>query len=108
MTRGLHPNASGSTSFAFGRDSRVDRRPRPLALLGGLVALLAAVFLLSLVVGSTWIPVRGVMAALTGHSIEHDAAFIVVDSIRLPRSLTAMLAGASLGIAGLQMQTLFR
>ena len=28
--------------------------------------------------------------------------------IRLPRSLTALLAGAALGIAGLQMQTLFR
>jgi len=33
---------------------------------------------------------------------------MVITSIRLPRSVTAMLAGAALGIAGLQMQTLFR
>ena len=32
----------------------------------------------------------------------------MVEAIRLPRSLTALLAGAALGIAGLQMQTLFR
>ncbi len=46
--------------------------------------------------------------ALLGASPERDVAVIVVETIRLPRSLTAMLAGASLGIAGLQMQTLFR
>lgn len=33
---------------------------------------------------------------------------MVVTVVRLPRSVTAMLAGAALGIAGLQMQTLFR
>ena len=33
---------------------------------------------------------------------------MVVETIRLPRSITAALAGAALGIAGLQMQTLFR
>ncbi len=37
-----------------------------------------------------------------------DGHAMVVETIRLPRSLTAMLAGAALGIAGLQMQTLFR
>jgi iron complex transport system permease protein len=32
----------------------------------------------------------------------------MIHDVRLPRSLTAILAGAALGIAGLQMQTLFR
>ena len=45
---------------------------------------------------------------LSGASTERDGAAIVVETIRLPRSLTALFAGAALGIAGLQMQTLFR
>jgi iron complex transport system permease protein len=81
---------------------------REWGMLAALTLLLAATFLLSLVIGSTWVPVRRVIQALMGTSLERDGAVIVVESIRLPRSLTAMLAGASLGIAGLQMQTLFR
>lgn len=86
----------------------VGQRPREVAILVGLVLLLGLVFLLSLVLGSTSVPLRRVVEALIGISRERDAAVIVVETIRLPRSLTAMLAGASLGIAGLQMQTLFR
>ncbi len=85
---------------------------RQALVLGGLVATLAGVFVLSLIIGSTWIPVHQVVAALTAindvHADRRDVATVVVRAIRLPRSLTAMLAGASLGVAGLQMQTLFR
>jgi iron complex transport system permease protein len=77
-------------------------------MLGALAAALSVVFLLSLALGSTSIPLRRVVLALLGTSTEGDASVIVVRTIRLPRSVTAMLAGASLGIAGLQMQTLFR
>ncbi len=45
---------------------------------------------------------------LAGRSPEARTAALVVETIRLPRSITALLAGAALGIAGLQMQTLFR
>jgi iron complex transport system permease protein len=75
--------------------------------LTGLVVALMAAFLLSLALGSTSIPVRNVVSALLGTSLD-AAVVIVVVSIRLPRAATAMLAGASLGIAGLQMQTLFK
>lgn len=100
----LSPAPDGRAALWF----TVDRRPRELAILLGLALLLAAVFLLSLVLGSTWVPVPRVLEALTGTSPERDGAAIVVETVRMPRSLTAMLAGASLGIAGLQMQTLFR
>jgi iron complex transport system permease protein len=76
-------------------------------ILAGLVVVLGGVFLLSLALGSTSVPLQRVFEALTGTSRERDGAAIVVETIRLPRSLTAMLAGAALGIAGLQMQTLF-
>ncbi len=81
---------------------------RDAMILAGLVIVLSAVFLLSLALGSTPLPLRRVAAALAGRSPDGDFASAVVRTIRLPRSITAMLAGASLGIAGLQMQTLFR
>lgn len=82
---------------------------RRAVVLIGLLLTLAGVFVLSLIVGSTWIPVREVVAALAGTRGDRGGvAAVVVRGIRLPRSLTAMLAGAALGVAGLQMQTLFR
>ena len=83
------------------------QRPRELLILTGLVVVLSAAFLLSLVLGSTPVPLHRVIEVLTGTSGERDGAILVVETIRLPRSVTAMLAGAALGIAGLQMQTLF-
>lgn len=74
--------------------------------LAALAAALCAAFVLSLALGSTAIPPRRVFEALAGTGGPEDRAIIV--AVRLPRALTAMLAGAALGIAGLQMQTLFR
>jgi len=81
---------------------------REAAILVGLMLALGAVFLVSLALGSTSIPLRQVVMALMVTSPGSDGVGFIVETIRLPRSLTAMLAGASLAIAGLQMQTLFR
>src|SRR5436190_5685175 len=81
---------------------------RDATILLGLALLTSVVFLLSLALGSTPLPWRRVAGALLGRTRDGDFASAVVSIIRLPRSMTAMLAGASLGIAGLQMQTLFR
>ena len=81
---------------------------RETTALVGLLVLLIVVFLLSLVLGSTWVPIARVAQVLLGAAGERDGAAIVVETVRLPRSLTAMLSGAALGVAGLQMQTLFR
>jgi iron complex transport system permease protein len=81
---------------------------REALVVAGLAAFLLVAFFLSLIVGSTWIPPAHVWAIVRGAYDSRDADAIVVHAIRLPRSVTAMLAGASLGIAGLQMQTLFR
>jgi iron complex transport system permease protein len=84
------------------------RVSREIAVLIALVLLLGAVFVLSLVIGSTRVPPWRVIDVLFHSAPERDADAIVVETIRLPRSLTALLAGAALGVAGLQMQTLFR
>jgi iron complex transport system permease protein len=81
---------------------------RTVLVMTALAALVVAMFVTSLALGSTSIPAGRVIEILYGTTGEPDAAVMIVESIRLPRSLTALLAGAALGIAGLQMQTLFR
>src|SRR6185295_2791167 len=81
---------------------------RESAVLAALMTAVAVVFLLSLALGSTSIPLGRVVKALLHPSEEGDPLAMVITGIRLPRSVTAMLAGAALGIAGLEMQTLFR
>lgn len=87
-----------------GRTGLSTRETSGLLLLACGVAVL---FLISLAAGSTPVPVGRVVEVLLGGGTD-DAATVVIEAIRLPRSLTAMLAGAALGVAGLQMQTLFR
>ena len=83
-------------------------RSREITMIAAMAAALAAVFLSSLVLGSVWIPLGQVVGIVTGSEPASGPAWAVVHEVRLPRSLTALLAGAALGIAGLQMQTIFR
>src|SRR5690606_15713978 len=69
---------------------------------------LVVVFGIAVAFGSTAISFADVIASLLGQPTEKPTTAGVVLSIRLPRALTAMLAGAALGVAGLQMQTLLR
>jgi len=62
---------------------------------------------MDMTVGSVNIPLREVWGALTGGDCPRTTAIIVLD-IRLIKGVVAMLAGASLSVSGLQMQTLFR
>lgn len=78
---------------------------RTLCLIG-VVFVLAAVCLLSLAVGSRAIAPSAVFDALVHGGDSADA--IVVDSMRLPRTMVALLVGASLGVAGACMQGLTR
>jgi iron complex transport system permease protein len=58
--------------------------------------------------GSVLIPVRDVFSILLGGSAEKASWETIILGFRLPRALTALLAGAALAVSGLQMQTLFR
>ena len=72
-----------------------------------LSALLIALFLLDIAVGSTSIPLPQVWAALTGGDCPTAIARIVIN-IRLIKAIVALVAGAAISVSGLQMQTLFR
>ncbi len=79
-----------------------------LLLLFGLLAILIAAFLVKLALGSVSIPLADVVAVLHGGEASKAAWRTIVLDYRLPQALTAILAGAALGISGLLMQTLFR
>ncbi|MCL6751951.1 iron ABC transporter permease, partial [Nostoc sp. CCCryo 231-06] len=72
-----------------------------------LVSLILA-FLLDLALGSVDIPVNEVVKILLGQEPEKVTWTHIILKFRLPKALTATLAGAALGVSGLQMQTLFK
>ena len=82
-------------------------RSRSAILFATLAALTVFLFLLDLAVGAVPIPLGDVWAALTGGDCPRATAKIVLN-IRLIKAVVALLAGATLSVSGLQMQTLFR
>ena len=68
---------------------------------------LVLLFLLDMVLGSIRIPVKELLGAFQ-HSGESTIYREILFGYRLPKALTAILAGAALSVAGLLMQTLFR
>lgn len=72
-----------------------------------LILSIPLLFLLDLFLGSVSIPANEILTALGGKEIDRAYEIILFQS-RIPKALTAILAGASLSLAGLMMQTLFR
>lgn len=69
--------------------------------------LLVILFLSSLIFGSVHIPLQDVFSTFTGNRTNFINSEILLN-LRLPKAITAVLTGASLSVAGLMMQTLFR
>ena len=65
-----------------------------------LTLLLLVLFVIDLMVGAADIP----LSALWTDGLEHR----ILMQLRLPKALTAVIAGVALSLSGLQMQTLFR
>lgn len=78
------------------------------ALLVALALLLCLLLMLSLALGSASIPLEQIIATLLGGEAESAAWTNIVLKFRLPKTVTAMLAGMALGVSGLLMQTYFR
>lgn len=73
-------------------------RTRRLLLVAGLAALLLVAAVLSLAVGARAVPPSAVWDALASPTGSDDD--VVVRSLRLPRTLTAVAVGLALGVAG--------
>lgn len=67
----------------------------------------AALFVLSLFIGSVNIPPSQVIDVLLGGADDDAVSYIILGS-RLPQAITALLAGGALAASGLMMQTMFR
>ncbi|HVO14091.1 MAG TPA: iron ABC transporter permease [Alphaproteobacteria bacterium] len=78
----------------------------PAALYGALALLLALCFAASLAAGPAEIPTAQVFGNL--FALDRSAAALVVQEIRLPRTLLGALIGATLGLAGAALQGLLR
>ncbi len=76
-----------------------------LWLNAALALLVLALMVLSLVVGPAGLPVRTALEALF---MGDGPAAIIVREIRLPRTVLAVLIGATLGLSGAALQGLFR
>lgn len=63
--------------------------------------------IIDILFGSAHIPLNDFIDLISGESISRSNEIIILQS-RLPKALTAILAGASISLAGLLMQTLFR
>lgn len=74
-------------------------------ILSLLVILLLTAQLLS---GSVYIPPGQIFSILTGGNVENPAWYDLIVYYRLPKALTALLAGSALSLSGLLMQTFFR
>lgn len=76
-----------------------------LAVLGGLALATAVAFIVSMMVGPIPLTFGDVVRALVDPAADARAATVVID-LRLPPALLAVLVGASLSLAGVQMQTI--
>ncbi|MBD3277284.1 MAG: iron chelate uptake ABC transporter family permease subunit [Candidatus Aegiribacteria sp.] len=80
---------------------------RKLAVNLGGVALLFALLVVSISVGSVPIPLKDVLSTLLGFG-DSSRWSIIVLNIRLPQALAAVAAGAGLSVSGAAMQSILR
>jgi iron complex transport system permease protein len=73
-----------------------------------LIALLLILFLISLFTGAVEVNIKDVFQLLFSRSYKADTWANIVIDFRLPKALTAIIAGSALSVSGLQMQALFR
>ncbi|MEM9953089.1 MAG: iron ABC transporter permease [Chloroflexota bacterium] len=76
--------------------------------IGIMLVALVAIFLLVLMLGSVQIPISEVVTVLLGGEASRSTWTTIVLQVRLPKAVTAVLAGSALGVSGLMMQTFFR
>lgn len=73
-----------------------------------LIVSIIAFLILNLLLGTVKIPIGDIIGILTGEESDNRIWTNIILKSRLPQSLTAMMAGAGLGVSGLLMQTVFR
>lgn len=78
------------------------------AVLVALAGAAVTALVLAIGVGPVLVSPSDVVRVLLDATPADPAAPVLIGAVRVPRAITAALAGAALGVAGLQLQTLFR
>ncbi|MCK0157689.1 iron ABC transporter permease [Cellulophaga sp. F20128] len=73
-----------------------------------LLVLLVVCFGISISFGSVSIPFSDTLSAIFGGETQKESWGYIIKNYRIPKAITAMLAGSGLALSGLLMQTLFR
>lgn len=73
-----------------------------------LVFLIIVLFFLNIILGSVDIPLSSILKILCGDESQKSSWQFIILQSRLPQAITATLAGGSLAISGLMLQTAFR
>ena len=82
---------------------------RYAAMIWGLsLVVLAVLVILDLMTGQAGLGIKEIAGALAGGLDESVPASVIVWKLRMPRIVTAIIAGAGLAISGAQMQAVFR
>lgn len=79
-----------------------------ILLFSVLTILLLLLFSIDLIIGPVLIPIKEVFQILFQNSSQDAGWLSIVNEFRLPKAITAVIAGSALAVSGLQMQTLFR
>ena len=81
---------------------------RAEAVVAGLAVATLGALVLAVAVGPVTVSPVDTVRVLLGATPADPTASALIGAVRVPRAVTAALAGAALGVAGLQLQTLFR
>ena len=87
---------------------KVDQKSRGFKVLLLFALLVPFFFLLDLLTGSYYIPIPDILRAIFSPHNPDSQTLMIINHFRIPKAVTAILAGAALSVAGLQMQTVFR
>ncbi len=70
--------------------------------------LLLVIILLDIAIGSVKIPLPEILKVVTGGQATNPGWETIIMEFRIPKTITALLAGSGLAVSGLLMQTMFR
>ena len=94
-----------ATADLIARNRRSRTRKRNLVI-GLLLVILVALFLLTLMLGQSFTPPKDVVRVLLGEDVQ--GASFTVGKLRLPRAVLSVLAGLSFGLGGVAFQLMLR
>ncbi|MCR8491873.1 iron ABC transporter permease [Ochrobactrum sp. WV_118_8] len=94
-----------ATADLIVRNRRTRTRKRNLVI-GLLLVILVALFLLTLMLGQSFTPPKDVVRVLLGEDVQ--GASFTVGMLRLPRAVLSVLAGLSFGLGGVAFQLMLR